>query len=92
LVYNQALIEIIQEQTKKPFPVLCERHPHKEVSHYCALHDMIICDECVRYEHSDHAGRHISDLKNAEIEKYIVEINADINLWQSKVSGLLEDI
>jgi 5-formaminoimidazole-4-carboxamide-1-beta-D-ribofuranosyl 5'-monophosphate synthetase len=53
---------------------------------------MIICDECVRYEHSDHAGRHISDLKNAEIEKYIVEINADINLWQSKVSGLLEDI
>ena len=62
------------------------------MSHYCALHDMIICDECVRFEHSDHAERHISELKNSDIEKYIVDINSDVNLWQSNVNSLMEDI
>lgn len=51
---------------------------------------MIICDECVRY--IDHAERHTSELKNSDIEKIIVDINADINLWQTKVNSLLEDI
>lgn len=53
---------------------------------------MIICDECVRYEHIDHSERHTSELKNSDIEKIIVDINADINLWQTKVNSLLEDI
>jgi hypothetical protein len=76
--------------TKRPYLVHCERHPHKETSHYCALHDALICEECDG--HAEHAERHVSDLRQAEIERQLNEIYGELNKAKEEVEGMLGDI
>lgn len=60
---------------------MCERHPHLEVTHYCQLHNWLICDDCfLSDEHVLHKERHVKPVKNDEIEKQIAKANDHINL------------
>jgi hypothetical protein len=62
------------------------------VTHYCALHDSLICEECLQYSHALHADRHISNVKNQDIERQINEIKGDLKMVEDRVKTVLEDI
>lgn len=58
---------------------MCEKHPQQEVSHYCVLHDEVICADCLGAYHSSHYESHTVELNNSTIERELAHIGSKVS-------------
>lgn len=78
-MYNHALLDLLTEQAKKPYLVMCERHPQHEVTHYCTLHEELCCEDC-KGRHLRHHEKYLSPLSNGDIERGLAKLGSELSI------------
>ena len=72
---------------------MCERHPHIEVTHYCQLHEVLVCPECAYGgDHGKHMDKHVKELSADEIERTVTKVKESLEDGVKGIQEMLERI